>query len=103
MKKRSTTDFLNDYFKIHQSAIVTNDGNRCMISPHPDLKKKIKVEIKKLEAANRNSILVNKIRFEDVSRTGLNDGLIYPGDTFPLGTTASIARSARLVKNPLRG
>ena len=34
---------------------------------------------------------------------GFNDGLIYPGDTFPLGTTAAVARSAAANLSPLTG
>jgi immune inhibitor A len=103
MKKKTENQFLQNYLKIHQAAAASNDGNRCMMSPHPDLKKKIKTEIKKLTSAAEKTGLGHKIKFEELSRPGLNDGLIYPGDSFPLGTTANIARSARLNKAPLKG
>eukprot|EP00877_Chromochloris_zofingiensis_P000495 jgi/Chrzof1/10446/UNPLg00373.t1 len=46
----------------------------------------------------------NLIRLRGLSRLpGLNDGLIYPLDSFPEGTSLNVARAAALNKAPLRG
>ncbi|HET6769350.1 MAG TPA: M6 family metalloprotease domain-containing protein, partial [Chitinophagaceae bacterium] len=94
---------LKNYLKICKGASESEDGQRCMIAPHPDLKKKIDAELKKLKSGLGKSLLLNKIKLEDPWRPGLNDGLIYPGSMFPAGTPADIARSAGLNKAPLRG
>ena len=60
--------------------------------------------MKKLKQSTKNGILADKITLGRGDRpVGLNDGLIYPGDMFPLGTTAEIARSAAANRAPLRG
>lgn len=104
MKKTKKPKLADNFLKIHEAAQRSDDGQRCMIAPHPDLKKKIDAEIKKLKQGTKKSILANKIRMGREDRpVGLNDGLIYPGTMFPLGTTADVARSAAANRAPLRG
>ncbi|MEO6313832.1 MAG: M6 family metalloprotease domain-containing protein [Chitinophagaceae bacterium] len=103
MHKKTKPSLLDEITKIHRAAQQTDDGTRCMISPAPELKKKIDDEIKKLKVTASRGILSGKIGFRDPQPVGFNDGLIYPGTMFPVGTTASVARSAGLNRAPLRG
>lgn len=103
MKEPKSLRLMENYLKIYSAARESEDGKRCMIAPHPDLKKKMNIEIKKLTKETSKSILTNKIKFSEISAPGLNDGLVYPGEMFPLGTSLHAARSARLEKTPLRG
>jgi len=43
------------------------------------------------------------LRIREAVRPGLNDGLIYPGNTFPLGTPTAVIRSAARKMKPLKG
>ena len=75
-----------------------------MIAPHPDLKKKIDTEMKKIKDLTSKGILANKIRLgRPDNPVGLNDGVIYPGIMFPVGTPAKTAKNAAANRAPLRG
>ncbi len=103
MNKKRKSSVLEEVTKIHTEAQATDDGDRCMIAPSPELKKKIDDEIKKLKTSTSRGLLAGKIGFREPQPVGFNDGLIYPGTMFPVGTTASVARSAGLNRAPLRG
>ncbi len=103
MKRKNYKTTLRNFMRIHSAAVKSNDGGRCMIAPHPDLRKEINEAIKELRATTRKSILANKVSSRDPTRVGLNDGLVHPGNTFALGTSADVARSARAQRAPLHG
>ena len=103
MKRKNLKTTLKNFTRIYSAARESNDGSRCMIAPHPDLRKQINEAITKLKASTKTSILANKIRFQEPARIGLNDGLVHPGDMFGLGTSATVARSPQIDKAPLRG
>ena len=103
MKKTKDFPTLRNFLRIYEAAIKSDDGNRCLISPHPRLKNKIKKEIEKLKESAKGTIFASNIKFNEPTRPGFNDGLIYPGDSFPLGTALSTAKNAALTKAPLRG
>jgi len=104
MKKNKNKQVLKNFITIREAAEKTNDGHRCMIPPHPDLKKKLDEEMKKLKARLKKSILGNKImKGTEYKSIGLNDGLIYPGMMFPVGTSAEMVRNAAANRIPLSG
>ncbi|MFT3936245.1 MAG: M6 family metalloprotease domain-containing protein [Chitinophagaceae bacterium] len=103
MNKKRNSALLDEITTIHTEAQKTDDGNRCMIAPAPELKKKIDDELKKLKNTAAKGLLAGKIGIRNTQPVGFNDGLIYPGTMFPVGTSASIARSAGLNRAPLRG
>ncbi len=103
MRMNRLSAFLDDFMTIRNAVKQSEDGNRCIIAPHPDLKDKINEEIKKLQARSLETVLANKVIVGETQLPGLNDGLIYPGTMFPLGTGIEIARSAGLNRSPLRG
>ena len=68
----------------------------------PELKERLVEQFERLR--NRAADLVGRnITLHTPDHVGLNDGLIYPGTYFPLGTTAAVAQRAALERAPLRG
>lgn len=76
---------------------------RCLVAPHPDLLKKLRTEVTKATGAKRSALAAKLTRIVQRKPVGMDDGLIYPGDHFPLGTSARAVRSAALDRAPLRG
>jgi len=103
MSKKMNSSLLDEMTKIQTEAKKTDDGNRCMIAPAPELKKKIDEELKKIKNSAAKGLLAGRIGIRDTQPVGFNDGLIYPGTMFPVGTSAAIARSAGANRAPLRG
>jgi immune inhibitor A len=102
--KKVNQKLLQDYDKIIKAAHETRDAERCLIAPHPDLKKKLDAEMKKLTAQANKGLLADKIKMgTNYNPVGYNDGLIYPGTMYPIGTTAAVARNAAADRAPLRG
>ena len=72
------------------------------IPPHPDLRKRLKEDFERARLAGGETV-ARLLRIREAARPGLNDGLIYPGNTFPLGTPAGVIRSAARKRASLRG
>jgi immune inhibitor A len=103
MKRSNNRILLENFMKIREAAEATHDGHRCMIAPHPDLKKKLDTEVKKLKASAKG-VLGDRVGIAAAYKpVGLNDGLIYPGTMYPVGTSAAMARSAAADRAPLSG
>ena len=77
MKKTKDFPTLRNFLRIYEAAIKSDDGNRCLISPHPRLKNKIKKEIEKLKESAKGTIFASNIKFNEPTRPGFNDDLIY--------------------------
>ncbi len=103
MKSKALSPLLQSYLQIMQKAAASNDGERCMIAPHPDLKEKLKKEFKKLKKELGSFALGNLLKPEGKTRLGMNDGMLQPGNVFPLGTSASRVRSLSAAKTPPQG
>ena len=104
MKKNQTNQLLKSFKIITEAASKTNDGHRCMIAPSPELKARLNKEIQKLKKQVGDSVLANRVKIgSNYKPVGLNDGLIYPGTMFPVGTGAEMARSAAANRAPLSG
>jgi immune inhibitor A len=74
----------------------------CVVAPAPELKERLVEQFERLR--NRAADLVGRnLSLQSPSHVGLNDGLIYPGTYYPLGTTAAVAQRAALERAPLRG
>lgn len=91
------------YLNIMAAANKSNDGNRCMIAPSPDLKKDLKVDLKKLKKDLGTSVLSNLLTPLGKTKVGLNDALLRPGNSFPLGMSASRVKAVAANRSPLRG
>lgn len=74
----------------------------CVVAPAPDLKEKLVDQFERLRG--RASALVGRnLTLAGPEHVGLNDGLIYPGTYYPVGTTAAVAQRAALERAPLTG
>lgn len=102
MRKRIKGN-INDMLAIYQAAAESNDGQRCMIAPSPEVKEKLKKELDKLKSITANSVLTNLLTPKQQTSVGLNDGLIMPGNVFPLGTSAVAVRTHSSKRAPLKG
>ncbi len=102
--KNINSQLLGNFTTIKEAASQSYDGHRCMIAPSPELKEKLDEEMQRLKEQLRDSVLANKVKIGiDYKPVGLNDGLIYPGSMFPVGTSAELARSAAANRPPLSG
>lgn len=77
-------------------------ADRCMVAPSPELREWIKQELESHRTTS-SSLMATMLRAQPRIPIGMNDGLIYPGDTFPLGTAALTVRRAAAARAPLRG
>lgn len=74
---------------------------RCLIPPSPELRERMKEE---LERVSRETELIGPLlRIGQQDRPGFNDGLILPGDQFPIGTPLERVRNEAAERAPLRG
>jgi immune inhibitor A len=88
---------------VYEAARDSEDGKRCMVAPHPDLRERIKVAIAAM-AATGGLPQALSLRAAEPRVLGLNDGVIIPPDEFAAGTSPSIIRSAAArIAAPLRG
>ncbi len=72
------------------------------IPPHPALEAAMKKSFQKaLKAAG--PMLSPLLRIKRRNLPGLNDGLIYPGSSYPIDTPVSVVRNEAGSKEPLRG
>ncbi|MBZ0114898.1 MAG: M6 family metalloprotease domain-containing protein [Thermoanaerobaculia bacterium] len=78
------------------------EEHRCLVPPHPDLRKRIKAELAGLLEAAPGE-LKTMLRAQKPRPVGMDDGTIYPGDHFPLGTPARVVMSAAGDRAPLSG
>lgn len=82
--------------------VVHYYSERCLVAPHPDLKKKLKAELAKARGRTK-SAFANMLKLTRDKPVGMDDGLIFPGDYYPLGTSARVVRNGALDRAPLRG
>ena len=80
----------------------TADGERCLVAPSPELRDQIKQELASFRATS-GSMVANFLRIQPKIPIGMNDGLIRPGNEFPLGTAAMTISRAAADRAPLRG
>jgi immune inhibitor A len=99
----SHSAFLDEILNIYRAAHASDDGERCAVAPHPDLRARMVDAINTMKQAHGfdNDALV--IKLAEPKADGLNDGMIYPPDQFPVGTAPSVIRSAAADRAPLRG
>ena len=87
---------------IYAASASTQDGQRCMVAPSPDLHRRLIEEMNKIRD-NASPAVARLLKLRDKDRVGFNDGLVCPGSSFPLGTSAHLVRSAAANRTPLRG
>ena len=98
----SHSAFLDEILGIYRATRASDDGQRCAVAPHPDLRARMVDAIRSMKQAHGfDEALV--IKLAEPKADGLNDGMIYPPDQFPIGTAPSVIRSAAADRAPLRG
>ncbi len=75
----------------------------CRVAPHPTLKKKLKAALTAAKRSAGPSAAADMITLRRSKPIGMDDGTIYPGDSFPLGTSAARVRGAAAARAPLSG
>lgn len=95
--------FAADLLQIYQAAANSNDGERCMIAPSPKIREQLKKELDRLKTLSQNRVLANLLTPKQQASVGFNDGLVMPGNVFPLGTSAVAVRRASSKRNALKG
>jgi immune inhibitor A len=95
--------FLGRIARIYQSARASEDGERCMVAPSPELRARIKAAMTTMAAAGGLPQALS-LHAAEPAALGLNDGVIIPPEEFAAGTSPSIIRSAAARSaGPLRG
>jgi immune inhibitor A len=93
---------LRNVLTIREHARASEDGQRCVVAPHPALQARIRSQLSALRAST-GGILTSMLQFHEPQRPGFNDGIIYPPSYFPAGALATLIRSAPPQRAPLRG
>ena len=102
MNTRLQSHLLENMTTISRQIQANHTNDCCMVAPSPELRETIKQEFAQL----RNTVterVANLLQIRERTSPGLDDGLIYPGDRFPIGTPLSVVRSAAADRAPLRG
>jgi len=77
--------------------------DRCLVSPSPQLQQQIQAELQNLRSNANLEVVSRALRFRLETPVGMNDGVIFPGNYFPVGTPPNVVRSAAADRAPLRG
>lgn len=101
--ERSGAPLLGDMATIHAAAAATEDGERCMVTADPDLADRLSGQLAAAAAQIDGVSAVSPVLPGSRDRFGLNDGLIIPGTSFPLGTPSAVVRNVAADRAPLRG
>jgi immune inhibitor A len=89
------TTLLENYQHIYAAAKRSEDGQRCCVSPSPEVQERMRAELTRLRRESR-SPMAARLGFRPQARVGFNDGLIVPGTELPLGAPPSVARSVAI-------
>jgi immune inhibitor A len=102
MSASKADTLITDLQSIYAHAAQGDDGEKCCVMPSPELQEKINKELAQLKR-RKTSLIAPMLEVRAQSRVGFNDGLIVPGDHYPLGTPPALVRSGAADRAPLRG
>lgn len=94
---------LSDIQHIYREAAQSEDGERCMVAPSPELADKLKKELTAMRSKAKDFMASFQLRASEPRHDGFNDGVIIPPEEFPLGSSPSRIRGAAAERAPLRG
>ena len=67
-----------DIQHIYHKARVSEDGERCMVAPCPELADKLKKELTAMRGKAKEFMASFQIRASEPRHDGFNDGMIFP-------------------------
>lgn len=102
MYKLKVLDLLEELLASKRLARSSPRCERSLVAPSPELRERIKQELDSLRGAS-SAMMSMLLRAQRRTPIGMNDGLIYPGQVFPLGTSALTVSRAAAERAPLRG
>ena len=94
-----------DLARIYTAAAASDDGQRCMCAPAPELQERLVHALHAARDRIGHDVPLGRLK-ADLPRPptpGFNDGLIIPGTHFRLGTPPATVRRAAAERAPLRG
>ena len=94
--------YVANYRQIFTAARASDDGERCAVAASPEARDKLKAALNALRTSGAVPAGFS-LRASESTAIGLNDGVIIPPDSFPLGTAPSVIRSAAADRAPLQG
>ncbi len=99
---RTAQELVRDYLHIIHGVKQSDDGQRCVVAPHPDLRDTIIQAMETLRSSGGVPAALS-LKAGEPAPVGFNDGVILPPEAFPVGTALSVIRSAAADRAPLRG
>lgn len=102
MQQNRMKSLLANLIRLREATSTYTGGDRCLVAPSPELRERIKEELESLRSSS-SGLMSNLLRARRRTPIGMNDGLIYPGQIFPLGTSALTVSRAAAERAPLRG
>ncbi|HEX9117019.1 MAG TPA: M6 family metalloprotease domain-containing protein, partial [Anaerolineae bacterium] len=93
---------LEEYLHLSRVAAEYPGHDRCLVAPNPEVRQRIKEQLEAMRGV-AGDLLGARIQIRPPTAPGLNDGLIYPGNLFPLGTPLGVMATAAADKAPMRG
>jgi len=97
------TSILASFTTILNEAAHYSANERCMISPSPELRDKIKAELEQLRKHATIDRVATALHVREPAPLGMNDGTIFPSNYFPEGTPPQRIRNMAAERAPLRG
>lgn len=94
--------YVENHLKIFEAAKASDDGTRCAVSASPEAREQLKAAIEELRASGSLPTAFS-LKAPEPTALGLNDGVIVPPDSYPLGTSPSVIRAGAADRAPLRG
>lgn len=94
---------LGNLATIHSAAATSDDGQRCMVMAAPDLLDALAEQLAQAQEAIDLADSIIPVLPDGHDRVGFNDGVIFPGTSYPLGTPPSVIQNAAADRAPLLG
>lgn len=94
--------YLENYLQIFRAARESDDGERCAVPASPEARDKLKAALKAVRDSGALPAGFT-LKASEVTAPGLNDGVIFPPEAFPLGTAPSVIKLAAADRAPLQG
>jgi immune inhibitor A len=96
------SELLSNLERIWSGARASEDGERCAVAPHPELRNRIKHALASLTGTS-GLPRAFQLKASEPTPFGLNDGVILPPEKFSFGIAPSQIRQAAAARPPLRG